>query len=364
VVATRTSKPALKPEAWCYASGFAAAQEGRLLTHRATLDLLSLGGLEELLGRVRQTFLFGDLAETLEPFELAESMQACFAVAVRRTAQASPIPAVADVFLLPVEWQSFRGYLRQKALGLERAPVPGAAIPDATWDQCWSSADQEPPLDGFAAAAVGVRASISQTGSDLKIQNSGLFGILRSDPHRLDAITSVHEAHDVLRAARQTESPDIASWVETWLRLRLALALLRCRLSHWDELPPRTIPADLGNVGASGPLAPSVTGEPLVTTAGSERRDWRPTFAGLGLASAPAVPEDDPLRATTIERLIDDRLTELTHAGRGVAFGPELVFAFLWGLRCEALNLRLIVTGVAARLPRESIAKDIRQTYV
>jgi len=323
--------------AWTYVSGLVSALDTRLLSHRATLELLNADGLPELAARVRQTLLFADLPETAEPFALAEAMQASYAAAVRRMAEASPSRCVADLFLLLTEWQAFRGYLREKALGLERGTAPGSATPDAAWDQCWAGQEAGEPLEAFAAAAAAIRDAAARE---------------ERTPQLVDGVTQLFEARSLRQAASEVGSPDVAAWVSTWLKLRLALALLRCRLNQWARVVSAEALDELGEAKQA-----------VLTLAAEERRDWRAPFATLGLDAVLALSDDEPLPAVAVERLIDDWMTETTRAERAEAFGPEPVFAFLWGLRVEAINLKAIVAGVAAGLSREAIARDVRETY-
>jgi len=331
--------PAVRDRAaWTYVSGLVSALEGRLLTRRATLDLLNAGGLDALLTRVRQSLLFTDLPETTEPFALAESMQAAFATTVRRLGADSPTPLLADLFLLPIEWQAFRGVLREKALSMPRTPAPGAAISDDIWERCWTTIDVEPPHDLFALAAAAIREAMPREKHDQRL---------------VHGITHVYEARHIRRTAQALGNPSVLGWTETSLKLTLALALLRCRVNDWGHVRGADALDDLG-----------VSKQDIMTLVGPERPNWQAPLSALGLSAVATLPEAPPQAALGIERLIDDQITELAHDGRGVPFGPELVFAFLWGLRAEALNLRLIVTGVAAGLPDDAIANDIRQTYV
>ncbi len=323
--------------AWTYVSGLVSALDTRLVSHRATLELLNADGLAEVAGRVRATVMFADLPDSAEPFALIEAMQGSYAAFVRRMADACPARAVADLFLLPIEWQAFRGYLREKALGLERAAAPGSSTPDAVWDQCWAGQEADEAFELFAAAAGAIRDAGPRE---------------ERTPQLLDGVTQLFEARSLRQAAAGVGSPSVAAWVGTWLQLRLALALLRSRFQHW--------------AGAVSPEALDELGDAKETVralAAEGQRDWRPVFAALGLQSVQSLGDDKPFPAATVERLTDDWMTEATHAGRGEAFGPEPVFAFLWGLRIEALNLKAIVAGAAAGLSRDAIARDMRQTY-
>ncbi len=206
--------------AWTYVSGLVSALDTRLLTQRATAELLGSDEWRDVWSRVRQTLMFGDLPETAEPFELAEAMQASYAAMTRRLGEASPGPGVADVFLLPIEWQAYRGFLRERALGLERAGAPGSSVPQAVWEQCWAGPEAEAPYDLFAAAGAALREAAPRE---------------EWSPAHVDGITHVFEARSVRRAARGIGSAAIAGWVDAWLAQRLALALLRCRLNQWGS---------------------------------------------------------------------------------------------------------------------------------
>ena len=322
--------------AWTYVSGLASALDTRLLSHRAALELAAAEGLREAAARVRQTLMFAGLPDTDDPFAILDAMQDAYAAVVRRIAEASPSRALGELFLLPIEWEAFRAFLREKALGLERLMVPGAATPEGAGEQCWAGRAAEPGLEPFAEAAAAIRAAGSAEERTTQL---------------VEGVTHVFEAQQLRQTARELGSPRVAAWVEGWLNLRLALALLRCRANQW--------------AGILDPEAFEGLGEArqalLALAGGEERRDWRPAFAALGLAAAQGVADDDA--PATIERLIDDWMTAAAHAGRAEAFGPEPVFAFLWALRVEALNLRTILAGVAVGLPSEAIAAEVRSTY-
>lgn len=323
--------------AWCYPSGLVSAMDDRLLSRRATLDLLALGSLDDVLARVGQTLTLPRPPEATEPFELAEAAEAGYAAALRQLAKAAPSPALSDIFLLPIEWRAFRAYLHAEALGRERVRVPGAEVPDATWAECWSSYDVEPPFDLFAAAAQALRKGTAREDLDEQI---------------IGEVTLAFEARDVMRAARDAGGTGVPPVVITWLRLRLALDLLRLRSLGWSH---QSHEAALSAVGADG--------KDLLALATSDRADWRASFTRLGLPEAATIAEGDPSPAIAIERLIDNAVTRLAREGRYVPFGPEPVFAFLWALRIEAINLRLVLSGVAAGMDADAVARDIRDTY-
>ncbi len=333
-----TATATLDRAAWTYPSGLASALEGRLLNDRATADLLHSESPQSLVSRLRQSLVFEEVADAADPLELGERMTECLAGFVREFAEACPTDLLAELFLLPLEWEAFRGFLRARLLGGETTPVPGAATPQAVWEECWRTPDLEPPFDLFAEAAAVVRTLAESE------ENAS---------HLVEGFTHIYEARDLRRTAAQLHCPQVLEWVETWLRLSLALAVLRCRFNGWGHVRAADALDDLG-----------VEKQRIMTLAEPERPNWPEAFAALGLEEAQTLAPDDPRAPATIERLVDDHMTELVREGRGVPFGPEPVFGFLWGVRVEALNLRVIAAGVAAGAPRERLAQDIRKTYV
>jgi len=338
VAVAATTPAAHDPAAWTYASGLASALEGRLLTQRATQELLDARDLDDLVTRVRQSLLFADLAEGTAALDLAETMEAAYAAGIRTIRDACPAPAVAELFLLPIEWQAYRVYLREQALGGQPVDTPGSAVPREAWERCWATPDVEPRWARFAAAALNVREKMPRE---------------KHDERLVDEISEVYQARDITHAATRLGNPQILAWVTTWLELRLALALLRCARNDWGHIRYVDALDDFG-VGQQEILA-------LVTP---DRGDWRTPFAHLGLPTILSVPDDHRDPAPTVARLIDDRVTDLVRDARGIPFGPEPVFAFLWALRVEAVNLKQIVAGVAAGLPGDAIAQEMRAPYV
>lgn len=334
-MATATAQ--LDRAAWTYPSGLASALEGRLLTERATLDLLQSESPQGLILRLRQSLVFEELAEAVEPFELAERMTECHVGLVREFAEACPTELLAELFLLPIEWQAFRGFLRERVLGGERTSAPGSSMPEAVWEECWRTPDLEAPFDLFAEAADVIRSLAEREEQDSRL---------------VEGFTHIYEARDLRRTARQLACPKVLEWVEAWLRLRLALAVLRCRFNGWGHVRAADALDDLG-----------VAKQRIMTLAGPQRPNWPEAFVALGLPGAEAVAGQDPRAAVAIERLIDDHMSDLVREGRGVPFGPEPVFGFLWGVRVEALNLRLIATGLAAGVPADHLAEDVRKSY-
>jgi hypothetical protein len=175
----------------------------------------------------------------------------------------------------------------------------------------------------------------------------------RHDERLVDEITDVYRTRHVAHVIRRIGSPAISHWAGAWLKMGLGLELLRCSLYGW---PHTRIANALYRLG--------VDRHEITGLATPENPDWKTPFVHLGLPAAEGIADDEPRPAALLDRLIDDRMTELVRDGRGVPFGPEPVAGLLWGLRIEWLDLKLIVTGLAAGLSAETIGEDIRQPYV
>jgi hypothetical protein len=64
-----------------------------------------------------------------------------------------------------------------------------------------------------------------------------------------------------------------------------------------------------------------------------------------------------------VARRGDEVLMEWVRGLRWVAFGPEPVFGYLWGLRAEADNLKAVVGGVSAGVSPTLISEQLRPAY-
>jgi hypothetical protein len=65
-----------------------------------------------------------------------------------------------------------------------------------------------------------------------------------------------------------------------------------------------------------------------------------------------------------IAREVDDKLTHRVREARRVAFGPERLLGYLWGLEMENLNLRLISETFVVDGDRDETRTQLRDSYV
>lgn len=171
-------------------------------------------------------------------------------------------------------------------------------------------------------------------------------------PAAMDRLIDPWEVNASVRVALGLESEELTEWVSVWAGLRAALALIRAHQNGWD------VPAFRAAWREAGfdqlPLDEIARGGPS---------DWPAALEKLGLPHA-AHLLTGPDVAVRLAKAVDDRVSELAGAARGIAFGPEKVFAFLWALRMEALNLRVVLSAAEAGIPEERILAELRAEHV
>ena len=65
-----------------------------------------------------------------------------------------------------------------------------------------------------------------------------------------------------------------------------------------------------------------------------------------------------------IGRRTDDKLTHSLTACRRVAYGPERLLGYLWGLKIENLNLRIITETFLVKADRDEARTKLRRSYI
>jgi len=321
---------------WCYVCGLVSAQWERLLRGRQVLALLEADSAEEVATRLRASLLFAERPPGQSP---VQEVPERFAKVVQYVALLSPDPRIGDLFLQGRRWEEFRRFAKEAVSETARPRGPRQEPerrPTSVYEACWSGEVEDERLRPFADAARTIRSELPAEGDR---------------PGWIDRYLDACEAASLMRSAAALESEDLARWVRTWLDLRAALGLVRARRSGWDT------------AGVLGFWRRAGFDEPgLAELAAAREEDWPRLMRELGLPQAEGVAPgpDFPAR---VERYIDERVAELASAASGMPFGPERVFAFLWALRCEAVNLRLVLTAAGYGIPPEAVREEVREGY-
>jgi len=317
---------------WCFICGLVSALEERLMDERAIMAVFEAGSEEDLKTRLRASLLFADAPSSDRPADEVEERFAAFARAV---GEVSPDGGIADLFLLEGSWRRFRGYAKRAlAQRSETRSTRGEKDTDAAselFDALWSGRVEDPRMQFFADAAT---ALASAEGDE---DTAGM----------VDRILDAHECAALRTVAAALDGEMLYEWVAAFTRMRAGLAVFRAREMGWDA---QRILAPWRTVGFDEPA--------LVELASNRKDDWPAAWDRLGLPEAARAPEGDA--AVWISRRIRRRMSALTEEAKGIPFGPEQVFAFLWSLREEATKLRVVLTAAACGMSEERVAEVIR----
>jgi len=315
---------------WCYVSGWVSAQWERFL-RRADFLMLLRAAADERRARLRMTLLY-EASPPVEP--TAESVMRQFAAAVRRVAYLSPNPRLADLFLQSGEWEEFRRVA--KVMVGRTAPVGSEVSIPERLRAIWSGAAGEPALRPFVLAASVIARNAPRDGEC---------------EAWVDRVVDAHEIAALVSVADDLLSDVLREWVGTWARQRAAVALFRARKLGWNV--PDFWP-HWQRVGFDDPLLAAVAlGPDSELPAALRGLGWREPEKALA----------EPEPAVHLGRQMEAQVEALASAARGIPFGPEPVFAFLWVLRREALDLRLVLSAVGAGMSEESVAAVLRATH-
>jgi hypothetical protein len=318
---------------WCFVSGLISARAERLLDERGLAGLREADAPEELRSRLRASVLFHETPPGDNP---AGEVSDRLLEAVRDVVRAAPEPCVGDFILMETWWRAFRAFAKRRlgAAPGERNPARTgqADVRTTVLEACWDGVIEDERLQPLAEAAQAVRDA------------SGLA----DGASAVDRVVDAYEAQTLNRCSRALDSEAINDVTATWVHLQAAQSLTRARELGWDAA---LFLAAWQRAGVDAPeLEEIARGRP---------EELAGVWDRLGLpGAAEALRAEEP--ALALSRRIDARISELAREALGVAFGPEPVFAFLWALRNEAKNLKLVITAHASGMSPEDMKREVR----
>ena len=341
-------------QAWTYVSGVVAVAETGLLTDGALADLARRETSSRLRQDLRQIEAYRGLAAIAEDVGWRVGLETVFVRRVRDLGHDCPDATAAEVFLLTYDYQRLRQYARGIMARSAEVPARFARWSDEDLERGWERTyDSETDVAQGAAELAAALAAAGFADSSLSAQTDrvGRPPSEGAPPDELGCVVDLVLDRVELAAFRARAaalgSDLIDDWTREYVLLRAALAVARQRVS--DDEATDALRRHL----LTGPLEDDwlidLTDRPLpdVVPALAER-------VGVGTEEG------------AVERLavdIDDYLTERLQAAKSVAFGPERVFGYTWGLFVENVNLRLIAEAAAFGLPAEAVAARMRRSY-
>lgn len=322
------------PSDWCYICGLVSARAERLMDKRAVLGVFEADSPEELKSRLRASLLFADAPPSDMPMDEVNKR---FQQAVRGIAVSSPDVRIGDLFILDRVWEGFRAFAKstpaEKGAVQSGRRTESADVTAELFRACWEGRVEDERMQPVADAAVALRAAAEG--------ETDLAGMV-------DRVVDAHEAAAHEKTAHALGGEALEEWVAVLTRLRAGLTLFRAKRLGWDTqkfLEPWRA------VGVDHPA--------LADLATGKKEEWAGAWDRLGLPNAAGAlnAADAPVE---LERRIDNRISGLAGGAKGMPFGTERVFAFLWALRNEATNLRMVLTAAACGIPAERVAAQMR----
>jgi vacuolar-type H+-ATPase subunit C/Vma6 len=330
--------------AWTFLCGRIAVAETRLLTNDEFLDLLRLPAVSAFVQRVRQVETYVELPSPDDGSRASRVIEEEYVRIVRRQALDSPDVSVAEAMLVSYAFAELRAFVRARALKQEPAARSYAFFTEAELDVLWNGSFpawpelEETAAPEFAEAVAGLRRTLSDCDSPAAVLDLAL-----------DRAELVH----FLARAERISSDFIRRWAREYVRLRAALAVIRARLlGEETETLERVF------------LAPPLGDEWLETLAAAD-----PARLDAALAKEFTAPDGSTVEVSRasigkVARLMDDHLTMKAREARMIIFGPERLFAYLWALHVENLNLRLVAETIAVEADRDLTRRRLRMSYV
>ncbi len=328
---------AKRPADWSFASGNAAAREGRMLPEGFFRELLSEPVPDGLLRRAGETVLRERIREAEDLYDAERHAEEAWQDLVREVGAVCPTPLLADLFELPREFRAFKSYIKRTQYGMKVEAVP-TRYDDAAWEGVWNGYAPEVPALFHEASEHAHR-------------------MLREEPERADFMDS---ALDVLclaglrELAERGSSQFVAEFYRHYDAVKGVEMLWRARRANVDEsaealLWERRQEHDL-----------------FIMLSQAEEENWLDVvgsaFEGLQVTILDEEPGFGRLR--TFVRAADEWLMAHARDARSVAFGPERVFGYLLGMQAELQNLKVVLAGRALGVPGQVLSGRLRAVYV
>jgi V/A-type H+-transporting ATPase subunit C len=326
-----------RPADWTFASGNAAAREGRMLPEGFFRDLLAESVPDGLLRRAGETVLRERVRTADDLYDVEHHAEEVWEELLQETRDICPTPLLADLFELEREFRSLKSYIKRTRFGLKADPVP-TRYGDAEWEAVWNGYAPEVP-QVFHEAARDAQQMAREAPDRADFMDSSL------DVVCLAALRDV---------ADRCGSPFIAEYFRHYDAVKGVEMLWRARQAGVDEsaealLWERRQEHDL-----------------FLMLSQAEEENWLDivgsAFEGLQVTILDEGAGFGRLRAFV--RAADEWLMAHARAARSVAFGPERVFGYLIGMRAELQDLKVALAGRALGVPGQVLAGRLRAVYV
>ena len=174
-----------------------------------------------------------------------------------------------------------------------------------------------------------------------------------ADPQLADLILDRAYFAEYHETAAQVGSAFLMGYAQLQADSANLRAAVRARRMHKDAAFLKSVLVPGGSVPAEEICQVLAQDEPFA-----------PLFANTALfAAAQAGDESQSGSLTAFERLCDNTLTAYFAKAKSVVFGEQVVIAYLCALENEISAARMIISGLQAGLPADTIRARLRDLY-
>jgi V/A-type H+-transporting ATPase subunit C len=328
-------------ENWCFLSGRIAGLESRMIRNDYMQRMATVEGLNEVYLSISDTS-YKDSFPIIEKLYEADSIISdAYTDRVKEVARYSPSPEVVGMFLGTFDFWNFKAYLKNTLTDLEVERIEHGAVSDEAWERVHNDLKTDLPRFWYQAAGI-IRAEARE---DQPGQTPEIIDLALDSEYLIQQVNT----------ARAIGCPIIINWAEGLKTIKGVEIIWRTRAAgHNAGLLRRLFLRD----ELDDPILRELLDLPL--------DEWPDRLRTSILE--PIVDEvfaaTDRDRLTAYARLSEDLVLDRVRPAKNVAFGPDRVFGYLCGLRTEAYNLRLILSGKVNKISTSLLQARVRRQYV
>ena len=324
---------ACKDTDYLFISAYLRAKEPQLLTAEKAGRML--GSSVQEAARILEGCGYADVLAAGLDKALSDRRAAVFS----EIEALAPKDGVVPLFRMRYDYHNAKTIVKAEAVGTDPAPLlSGAGRADAqalkaAYETGEAGSVPQPVLTAMQAA----RDALSRS----------------ADPQLADLILDRAYFAEYNAASAQVGSAFLTGYAQLQSDSANLRAAVRARRMHKDAAFLKTVLVPGGSVP-----------ETAICQAFAQDEPFAPLFANTTLFSAAQAGDESQTGAlTAFERLCDNTLAAYFAKAKSVVFGEQVVIAYLCALENEISAARMIISGLQAGLPADTIRARLRDLY-
>lgn len=255
-------------------------------------------------------------------------------------ARFAPQKEVVDLFRVKYDYHNAKSIVKGEGAGVSTAHLLSGSgrVPAVKLEEAFQEDDFRAVPDELGRAMREAKSVLARTGN----------------PQLADFVLDKAYFAELSRLAGQVQNPFLSEYVRTLVDCANLRACVRCiRMGkNLEFLRDALIPG--GGISAERMAQSVFAGEGLPAL-----------FAATPFRDAAALGAEAMKGGTmtAFERECDDAVNRFLSAARRKGFGPEPVAGYLSAVENNTTAVRMVLTGLLARLPADRIKERLRDTY-